>query len=32
MEETYSKIPESNLLFTAITMYQRNEEFTAEVV
>jgi hypothetical protein len=32
MEVTYSKIPESNLLFTAITMYQRNEDFRAGVV
>jgi hypothetical protein len=32
MEVTYNKIPESNLLFTAITMYQRKEKFRAGVV
>jgi hypothetical protein len=32
MEVTYSEMPETNLLFTAIIMYQRNEEFRAGVV
>jgi hypothetical protein len=31
MEVTYSKIPKSNLLLTAKTMCQRNEEFRAGV-